>query len=433
MLLAHGRSGLFERALRSLEALISFNILPVYTSTLIHCCTTPTPTLSPISHMDTTGLLNWPWWALSLVTLLVTHVSIASVTLYLHRGLAHRALDFHPLVSHFFRVWLWLTTGMNTLEWVAIHRKHHAKVDTVEDPHSPQTHGLKKVLLVGVMLYVKEAKNLETLRRFGAGTPDDWVERHVYTPYPWAGLVLTAAVDIALFGVLAGAAMLVVQVAWIPFWAAGVVNGVGHYLGYRNFDCADASRNLSPWGILIGGEELHNNHHAHPTSAKLSFRAHEFDIGWLYIQLLARFGLATVKKRAPHPKKVIPEALCGPTTLQAILTNRYSVLRDYAKMLKATSATELDPHEYQGLKSVWMRQKSADLRACETARIEKAYVASPALRKLAQFRTELCALWDDATANEHQLVERLNAWCHRAEDSGVPPLRRFAQGLRQYA
>jgi stearoyl-CoA desaturase (delta-9 desaturase) len=383
--------------------------------------------------MFTPGLLNLPWWGVVLVTLVLTHITIASVTLYLHRGMAHRALDFHPVASHFFRAWLWLTTGMNTKEWVAIHRKHHAKVDTAEDPHSPQTHGIKKVLFAGVMLYVKEAFNLDTMKRYGAGTPDDWIERNIYTPLPWAGLVLMAILDMALFGVVSGALVFLVQVAWIPFWAAGVVNGVGHYLGYRNFDCADASRNLSPWGVIIGGEELHNNHHAHPTSAKLSFHPHEFDIGWLYIQILSRFGLVTVKKRAPHPKKALPQELVGPTTLQAIVANRYSVLREYAQLFKAASASELGKREHKGLKSVWMRMKSADLRAAESARIERAFAASPTLNKLATFRTELCAIWDDASASEAQLLERLNAWCRRAEASGHEALRKFSLSLRQYA
>lgn len=381
----------------------------------------------------TSGLFSLPWWALILITLVLTHVTIASVTIYLHRGMAHRALDFHPLASHFFRLWLWLTTGMNTKEWVAIHRKHHAKVDTAEDPHSPLTYGIKRVLLTGVLLYVREALNRETVARFGAGTPTDWVERKIYTPLPWAGLVLMALIDIALFGLISGGIVFLVQLAWIPFWAAGVVNGLGHYLGYRNFDSSDASRNLSPWGILIGGEELHNNHHAHPTSAKLSFRAHEFDIGWAYIKMLQAVGLARVKKSNPRRAMAALDGACGVTTLQAIIANRYLVLRDYALLLRSTSATELSRTQHRRLKPVWLRLKSADLRADEISNVQAAYSASLMLQNLANFRAELCALWDDATATEAQLVDRLNIWCQRAESSGFPSLQAFSRALRQYA
>lgn len=383
--------------------------------------------------MISSGFFDLPWWSLLLITLVLTHITIASVTLYLHRGQAHRALDFHPAVAHFFRFWLWLTTGMNTKEWVAVHRKHHAKVDTAEDPHSPQTHGIKKILFTGVMLYIEEAKDLQTMSRYGAGTPQDWLEDKIYTPLPKLGLVMMALANMGLFGVVPGLLMFAVQLAWIPFWAAGVINGVGHYLGYRNFDCADASRNLSPWGILIGGEELHNNHHAHPTSAKLSFRSHEFDIGWLYIRLLQAVGLATVKKVAPRPVLMLPQAQCGPTTLQAIVLNRYSVLREYAKMLKEASARELDSGSYRRLKSVWMRLGSADLCETETSRIALAMQRSPTLQKLAAYRAELCGLWEDSSATEAQLTERLNAWCKRAEESGLASLSRFSQALRRYA
>jgi stearoyl-CoA desaturase (delta-9 desaturase) len=383
--------------------------------------------------MFISGFLGLPWWGVFLITLGLTHVTIAAVTIYLHRGVAHRALDFHPIASHFFRAWLWLTTGMTTKEWVAVHRKHHAKVDTPEDPHSPQTHGLNKVLFAGVMLYVSEAQNQETLARFGAGTPNDWLERNVYTPYPLIGLVVAALMDMALFGILTGAVVFIVQIAWIPFWAAGVINGIGHFVGYRNFDCTDASRNLAPWGILIGGEELHNNHHAHPTSAKLSFHRHEFDIGWLYIQTLACFGLVTVKKRVSRPKRAVPGRLCSAATLHAIAAHRYSLLREFAHLMKSASAKELRKHDARKLKSTWMRLQSADLRPVESERIEKAYASSPALRMLAQFRGELCTLWDDAGASELLLLTRLNSWCKRAEASDSLALRRFSLTLRQYA
>lgn len=380
--------------------------------------------------MLTSGLLNLPWWALILVALGLTHITIAAVTIFLHRGQAHRSLEFHPIVSHFFRFWLWCTTGMNTKEWVAIHRKHHAKVETAEDPHSPQIHGLSKVLFTGVMLYVAEAKNDATMARYGAGTPDDWIERKLYTPHQVAGLTMMAIVDMLLFGAIPGALIFITQIAWIPFWAAGVVNGVGHYFGYRNFDCEDASRNLSPWGIIIGGEELHNNHHAYPTSARLSYHAHEFDIGWLYISVLARLGLVKVKKVAPRPNFVATQETLGPTALQAILANRLSVMRDYARMFQQTNTKE------QGkpvARRLWMRLRAGDLKQADADKIQAAIAACPTLGRLAQFRAELTALWEDASANESQLLERLNAWCKRAEESGIAQLQGFSQRLRSYA
>ena len=207
------------------------------------------------------GLLDLPWWGYVVAALALTHVTIASVTIYLHRCQAHRALDLHPAVAHFFRFWLWLTTGMVTKEWAAIHRKHHARCETAEDPHSPQIYGINRVLWGGVFLYVKESFNKETLERYGQGTPDDWIERNVYTPLSVRGLFLMGAVNIALFGLVPGMLILLTQIVWIPFWAAGVINGVGHFFGYRSWDVPvpDASRNILPIGMLIGGEELHNN------------------------------------------------------------------------------------------------------------------------------------------------------------------------------
>src|SRR5512143_1921490 len=238
------------------------------------------------------GVFDLPWWGYVVVALALTHVTIAGVTIFLHRCQAHRALDLHPIPSHFFRFWLWLTTGMITKEWAAIHRKHHAKCETPEDPHSPQVLGINRVLWGGVLLYRNESKNRETMERYGHGTPDDWLEHKLYTPYNFAGVALMALIDVALFGLVPGLAIFAVQMVWIPFWAAGVINGIGHYWGYRNFGCADASTNIVPWGILIGGEELHNNHHAYATSAKLSNKWYEFDIGWMYIRILESLRLA---------------------------------------------------------------------------------------------------------------------------------------------
>jgi stearoyl-CoA desaturase (Delta-9 desaturase) len=286
------------------------------------------------------GLVDLPWWGYVLVALGLTHITIAAVTIFLHRCQAHRALELHPVVSHFFRLWLWLTTGMVTKEWAAIHRKHHAKCETEDDPHSPQIHGINKILWTGVFLYVKEAFNKETLERYGHGTPDDWMERNVYSSHSILGLFLTGAINVALFGLIPGLLILVVQIVWIPFWAAGVINGVGHWFGYRSYDAADASTNIVPWGILIGGEELHNNHHAFATSAKLSSKWYEFDIGWMYIRIMESLGLATVKKLAPKPR-FEPKAAADLETLHAVIANRYDVLSRYAKSVKKTYAAEL--------------------------------------------------------------------------------------------
>src|SRR3954447_25149253 len=287
------------------------------------------------------GLWNLSWWQIVLYTLATTHITIAAVTIFLHRTQAHRAMDLGPIPSHFFRFWLWLGTGMVTKEWVSIHRKHHAKCETEEDPHSPQTRGIETVFWKGAELYRVEAKNGETLEKYGHGTPNDWMERNVYTRFSWEGVGLMLVINVLLLGPL-GLTVWAVQMAWIPVTAAGIINGIGHYWGYRNFACADAYANIVPWGIIIGGEELHNNHHAYGTSAKLSSRWYEFDIGWMYIRILEILGLATVRKVAPQLKvarahKPVPDL----ATLQAVITHRYTVVSRYAKSVKDACAAEV--------------------------------------------------------------------------------------------
>src|SRR5438067_2476541 len=286
------------------------------------------------------GWFDLPWWGVVLAALALTHVTIAAVTIYLHRCQAHRALELHPLVSHFFRLWLWLTTGMVTKEWAAIHRKHHAKCETAEDHHSPQVYGINRVLWAGVLLYVKESYNKDTIERYGHGTPEDWIERNLYSRFATTGVVLLLAMDLVAFGIVPGALVWITQIGWIPFWAAGVINGVGHFFGYRSNDVADASTNIVPWGILIGGEELHNNHHAFASSAKLSSKWYEFDIGWLYICILSALGLAMVKKVAPKPRFAEPRAVDF-DILHAVIAHRYDVLSRYAKSVKQTYVHEL--------------------------------------------------------------------------------------------
>jgi stearoyl-CoA desaturase (delta-9 desaturase) len=385
------------------------------------------------------GLIDLPWWGYVLVALGLTHITIAAVTIFLHRCQAHRALELHPVVSHFFRLWLWLTTGMVTKEWAAIHRKHHAKCETEEDPHSPQIHGINKVLWAGVLLYVKEAFNKETMERYGHGTPDDWIERNVYSSHSILGLFLTGAINVALFGLIPGLLILVVQIIWIPFWAAGVINGVGHWFGYRSYDAADASTNIVPWGILIGGEELHNNHHAFATSAKLSSKWYEFDIGWMYIRIMEMLGLATVKKLAPKPR-FEPKAAADLETLHAVIANRYDVLSRYAKSVKKTYAAELarlthwspsDAEALRSLKRALLRGQA--LAGAESAKLGETLKKSRALATAVAMRDELAALWDRSAASKEQLLRQLQDWCHRAEASGIAPLVDFSHRLRSYA
>ncbi|HWD23129.1 MAG TPA: fatty acid desaturase [Burkholderiales bacterium] len=386
------------------------------------------------------GFFDLPWWGYVLTALGLTHITIAAVTIFLHRCQAHRALELHPAIAHFFRFWLWLTTGMVTKEWAAIHRKHHAKCETAEDPHSPQIYGINRVLWLGVFLYVKESYNKQTLERYGHGTPDDWMERNVYTSHASAGVMLLLALDLLAFGVVPGVLIWVTQIAWIPFWAAGVINGVGHFFGYRSYDVADASTNIVPWGILIGGEELHNNHHAFASSAKLSSKWYELDIGWLYIRVLEALGLATVKKLAPKPRFAAPKPAADLDTLHAVIANRYDVLSRYAKSIRRTYAQEVDrltrwsPRDAEVLRSLKRALlRGQALAGAERARLAEALKKSRALATAIAMRDELIALWDRSTASKEQLLRQLQDWCHRAEASGIPPLVDFSQRLRSYS
>ena len=353
------------------------------------------------------GLFDLPWWGYVAVTLALTHVTIAAVTIYLHRCQAHRALDLHPVVSHFFRLWLWLTTGMVTKEWAAIHRKHHAKCETAEDPHSPQIYGINRVLWLGVFLYVREAHNKETLERYGHGTPDDWIERRLYSRHSILGLTLMGAANIALFGLVPGALILVTQIIWIPFWAAGVINGIGHFWGYRSWDTPDASTNIVPWGILIGGEELHNNHHAFASAAKLSNKWYELDIGWLYICVLRAVRLASVKKVPPIPQFTAAKTVVDLETLRSVIANRYDVLAKYAKSLKATYVEELSklrqmaPQDAAVLRRLrrWITRDEKAVPAPEKAELEQVLARTGALQTVYAMRRDLVAVWERSNAS----------------------------------
>lgn len=397
-------------------------------------------TLDLILDFLSNGLTRATGWQVFIATMVMTHITIAAVTIYLHRCQAHRGLELHAIPSHFFRFWLWMTTGMVTKEWAAIHRKHHAKCETEEDPHSPVTRGIKKVLFEGAELYRAESKNRETIEKYGHGTPDDWIERNLYTKHSALGVSMMLVLNVLLFGVI-GITVWAVQMLWIPITAAGIINGIGHYWGYRNFDCKDASRNVLPIGILIGGEELHNNHHTFGTSAKLSSKWYEFDIGWMYISILAALGLATVKKIAPEPKFDREKQICDLTTLQSVVANRYDVMAKYARSLKRTWHEELaqikqkSSLENNFLKSSkkLLEREPATLLSTQQQQLSELFKHSKALKTMHEMRGELSAIWDRSHASSDQLLTQLRDWCARAEASGIRSLQDFSLRLRSYA
>jgi stearoyl-CoA desaturase (Delta-9 desaturase) len=383
------------------------------------------------------GLLDLSAWGYVAAALVLTHVTIACVTIFLHRHQAHRALKLHPIASHFFRFWLWLTTGMVTREWVAVHRKHHARCEGEEDPHSPQQKGIWRVLFAGAWLYRDEAAKSDTLEAFGAGTPDDWLERNVYSKHRFVGLGVMLVADLLLFGA-AGLAIFVVQMLWIPFWAAGVINGVGHYWGYRNFETQDASRNIIPIGLVIGGEELHNNHHAYGSSAKLSNKWWEFDIGWLYIRLLEIFGLAEVRRTAPRTGFAAGRPVVDMDMLRAVVTNRFHVLKLYgtrvvAPVLRAEAeALRRDASmRVHRIKALILREETT-LDVTHRRDLETVLGSNATLKTIYEFRLRLKALWTQQAKEQQELLARLQSWCADAESSGIAALEEFARQLRGY-
>jgi stearoyl-CoA desaturase (delta-9 desaturase) len=385
------------------------------------------------------GLVQASWWQLVLITLVLTHITIVSVTLYLHRSQAHRSLDLHAIPSHFFRFWLWLATGQVTKQWVSIHRKHHAKCETEEDPHSPHTRGIKTVLLTGAELYRAEAKVQATADKYGHGTPDDWVERNVYTRFSWQGVGLMLIIDLLLFGA-AGAAVWAVQMAWIPVTAAGIINGLGHWWGYRNFEAPDGSTNISPWGLLIGGEELHNNHHTYPTSAKFSVKPYEFDISWGYIRAMEMVGLAKVRKMPPVLRMGSIKPVADSQTLEAVIANRYEVMAKYAGNLRDACRAEVKRLKDEGaagaklanmrLAKRWLHRDEDKIPSHLKVQVADACSQVPALEKLVAMREELRLLWTRTNVSAEQLVIDLQAWCKKAEESGVAALQDFSFKLK---
>jgi len=382
------------------------------------------------------GLWNLSWWQIVLYTLVTTHITIAAVTIFLHRAQAHRAMDLGPIPSHFFRLWLWLGTGMVTREWVAIHRKHHAKCETEEDPHSPQTRGIENVLWRGAEMYRAEAKNKETIAKFSHGVPNDWIERNLYSRFSWQGVGLMLIINVALFGVL-GLTVWAVQMIWIPVTAAGIINGIGHYWGYRNFEAPDASTNITPWGLIIGGEELHNNHHTYPTSAKFSVKPYEFDIGWVYIRAMEAIGWAKVKKVPPKLQMGAVQPVADEKTLEAVIANRYEVMAGYAREMRRACQDEIAQLKAKGadlsaLKGAkrWLHRDDDKVPASVRPALVQARAAHPVLDKMVTMREELRQMWLNTSQSREQLVADLAAWCHRAEASGIAALSDFSMRLR---
>ena len=388
------------------------------------------------------GLIELPWWGYVVVALVLTHITIASVTIYLHRHQTHKALDLHPIISHFFRFWLWLTTGQVTKEWVATPRKHHAHVEKPEDPHSPQQLGINKVLWLGAYLYRIESDKPEVQEKYGHGTPDDWLETHVYTGHEFWGVLIMLGLDVALFGFVAGPLMWLTQMAWIPFWAAGVINGIGHWAGYRNYELPDASRNIVPWGFIIGGEELHNNHHTYPSSAKFSSKWWEFDVGWVYIRVLSALRLATIKKVPPKPAFNPNKQACDLDTLRAVVANRFQVMagfgRDVLKRVYREELRKANLCDHEGsrlLKRAKQSMRHEISMLDETSRkwLARALEYNQPLNTVYAMKQRLQDIWQRSTITQEPLLQALDEWCRQAEATGIQALREFSYKLRTYA
>lgn len=383
------------------------------------------------------GILNFSFWGYVIAILILTQITIISVTLYLHRCQAHRALELHPIISHFFRFWLWLTTGMETKEWTAIHRKHHAKCETTEDPHSPQVLGISKVLWEGAELYRDASKNKDDMEHYGQGTPEDWIERHLYTPHSRMGIVLMALIDLILFGI-PGITIFALQMIWIPFFAAGVINGIGHYWGYRNYECPDAARNIVPLGIFLGGEELHNNHHTFGSSAKFSSKWWEIDIGWLYISILRIFRLARIKKIAPKLAIIKNKNSIDTDTLKAIIINRFQIMSQYSKTViipvfqeEKRKAGEKGKKLFAHAKSLLIREVSL-IDEKSKARLAKLLSEEQTLQLVYQYRQKLQDIWRRTNASQKELLDALQEWCKQAEEAGIHALTQFVNHLKGF-
>jgi stearoyl-CoA desaturase (delta-9 desaturase) len=386
------------------------------------------------------GALNLSFWGYVVATLIMTQATIASVTIYLHRNQTHRALDLHPIISHIFRFWLWVTTGMVTSEWVAIHRKHHATTDVEGDPHSPKVVGIKKVFFEGAELYRAARKDREMIDKYSHGTPDDWVERNIYKKYSSKGMILMFLADILLFGV-PGITIFGIQMLWIPLWAAGVVNGIGHYWGYRNFECPDTATNVFPWGFWIGGEELHNNHHTFASSAKFSVKWWEFDLGWMYICILKFFGLAKVKKLPPKLTQIDNKLQVDLDTVKAVVGNRFQIMANYYKKVVVPMLKQVEREQVTSEQDKKLVQRAGTLLKRDkclmtpklTSLLQEVLTRYEQLRVVYDFRESLQYVWQRTASSQKELIDSLQTWCKQAEESGLESLRQFALQLKSYA
>ena len=385
------------------------------------------------------GALNLSFWGYVLATIVMTQITIASVTIYLHRNQTHKALTLHPIVSHFFRFWLWVSTGMITREWVAIHRKHHASSDVEGDPHSPKVFGLKKVFWEGAELYREARKDRAMIEKYSHGTPDDWIEHNVYSKFSSKGVILMLLADIFLFGI-PGVSIWAIQMIWIPVWAAGVVNGVGHYWGYRNFECPDAATNVFPWGFWIGGEELHNNHHTFASSAKFSVKWWEFDIGWMYIKILSFLGLAKVKKLPPKLARESSKLHVDLDTVKAVVANRFQVMSSYyttvllpmLKQVKKNDVTNAQDKKLLSRAGVLLRREKELLSPKASTKLQALLERYEQLRLAYSYRQSLQNIWLKTATSQKELVEALQAWCKQAEESGLEALTHFSKQIKSY-
>jgi stearoyl-CoA desaturase (delta-9 desaturase) len=382
------------------------------------------------------GLVELPLWGYFLVTFLTIETMFLGVTLYLHRDQSHGGLVLHPALRHVFRFWLWFSSGAVTRQWVAVHRCHHARADQPGDPHSPVVFGLQRVVFEGFELYRDAARDPQLLSTYGRGTPDDWLERRLYSAHPCAGLVVFVLAHLVLFGV-PGITMIAVHLAAQPFFAGGVINGLGHAVGYRSFEMPSTATNLVPWALLLGGEELHNNHHAFPRSARFAVQRWEVDIGWLWIRLFRALGLAQVRWMAPRPHLERRHRELDADTVHALFVNRMHVLRDYARRVVLPVCRELARREPQGALPPGARKlliRHPTLLAEEARRrLRELLERYEVLRRVIEYRDGLQQLWNETAANPPRALAQLREWCRRAESSGISALRDFARGLTAYA
>ncbi len=385
------------------------------------------------------GIISIEWWEVLLISLGYTHFTIISVTLYLHRSQAHRSVEFHPIVTHIFRFWLWLTTGMNTKEWVAVHRRHHATVDTIGDPHSPSVFGLRDVLWKGAELYREASKDLNLRARYGYQTPTDWLELKVYSAFPGGGVLAMFLINFYLFGFI-GITITAIQMCWIPFFAAGVVNGLGHHTGYRNFETPDNSTNLLPIGIVIGGEELHNNHHGFANSAKFSIKPWELDLGWLYIRILGIIKLATIK--SAYKNNLIETKDRKPSdgsNAKAVVSNRLVILSNYGQLVlkkihkeecQTLSGTALA--RLRQIKKILLKE-NARLTEIEKKILVTCFDSHARLGVAYDFREKLTILYGARTADANSVIPLIREWCESAEKTRIIALRDFSARLKSYS